>query len=75
MKKESEETLIKILEAAVVLSSQKTVAKNLGISQQFICDVLKKRRGISERLAKKMGYKKIVYFIEVKNDRRSFINE
>jgi len=64
VKRLSHEDMWKILNAAVVISSQKTVAKNLGVSPQYLSDVLKKRRPIAGKLLKAMGYEQVTYFIE-----------
>lgn len=66
MKKFEEIDLLKILKAAVVLSNQKTVASNLGVSQQYLNDVLHGRRPIAETLYDAMGYERISYFVEKK---------
>lgn len=41
---------------------QKDVAERLGISPQYLCDVLKGRRDISAHLAERLGYERIVAF-------------
>ena len=40
-------------------SSQKVVAERLGFGPAFLCDVLKKRRAITSKLATEMGYIKM----------------
>lgn len=45
-----------------VEGSQKAVAKKLGVSQQYLTDVLKGRRDISDTVARKMGYEKVAVF-------------
>lgn len=62
-KRESHENLIRILKAAVVISSQKQVARNLGISPQFLSDILRGHRKISERVALAMGYESHTEYI------------
>lgn len=43
--------------------NQKEYAKQLGISEQYLSDIAANRRGISSKIAKKMGYmKQSVYF-------------
>lgn len=43
-------------------ATQKEAAKNIGVSEQFLSDVLKGRREISERLASKLGFRRTVRF-------------
>jgi hypothetical protein len=47
----------------VIESSQKQVADELGISGPFLNDVLLGRRGISPRLAEKLGFEKVMVFV------------
>lgn len=44
--------------------TQKVVAKELHISQQFLCEVLSGKRDVSKRLAAKLGYQRVVAFVE-----------
>jgi plasmid maintenance system antidote protein VapI len=44
-------------------STQKDAAKSLKVTPQFICDVLKGRREISETLAKRLGYKRVTQYV------------
>jgi len=44
--------------------TQKEMAKILGISPQYLHDILVSRRGISSRIAKIMGFERIIYFQE-----------
>lgn len=44
-------------------SSQKDVAAELGVSPQYLNDVLLYRRDISHPLARKLGYEKISYYL------------
>ena len=46
--------------------TQKRAAKDLGISQQYLCDVLKGRREISATLADQLGYERVVMFRKAK---------
>ena len=46
--------------------NQKKTAKALGISQQFLTDVLKRRRSPGDRLLKALGMEKRVEFVKVK---------
>ena len=46
--------------------SQRAVADMLGISTSYLNDLLHGRRGVSERLATRMGYKKLsIYMGEI----------
>ena len=65
MKRYDEDNIIKILLDLISDSSQKAVAYNLGITPQYLSDILKRRRSISERVAKELGFKKVSYFVEV----------
>lgn len=44
--------------------TQKELAKHLGISPQYLCDILLKRRPITERIANKLGYKKVCKWVK-----------
>lgn len=61
----TEKYLVQTLRLRARKTSQVQVAKELGLSPAFICDVLKGRREVTERLARKMGYRKIVEFEKV----------
>lgn len=43
-------------------TSQIATAKRLGFTPQFICDVLKGRREITESLAERLGYNRVTRF-------------
>lgn len=43
--------------------SQKVVARRLGVSQSYICDVLSGRREVSASLARKLGYQRYVGYL------------
>lgn len=45
------------------LGSQKAAAKRLGFTPQFINDVLQGRREMTEALASKLGYKRVVSYV------------
>ena len=47
----------------VDMSSQKHVAEDLGISPQYLHDVLSSRRDVSFEVAKKLGFQKVVRFL------------
>jgi predicted transcriptional regulator len=57
--------IVQMLRNVVRMKSQREVADDLGLSPAFVCDVLKGRREVTERLAKKMGYRKVVEFEKV----------
>jgi plasmid maintenance system antidote protein VapI len=45
------------------LGSQKAVAEKLGFTPSFINDVLQGRREMTEALAAKLGFKRVVSFV------------
>jgi plasmid maintenance system antidote protein VapI len=45
------------------LGSQKAAAKKLGFAPSFINDVLQGRREMTEALAAKLGFKRVVTFV------------
>ncbi len=45
------------------VGSQKAAAKKLGCSPQFINDVLQGRREMTETLAARLGFKRVVTFV------------
>lgn len=45
------------------LGSQKAAAKRLGFTPSFINDVLQGRREMTESLAAKLGYKRVVTYV------------
>jgi plasmid maintenance system antidote protein VapI len=45
------------------LGSQKAAAKKLGFTPSFINDVLQGRREMTEALASKLGFKRVVTFM------------
>jgi hypothetical protein len=45
------------------VGSQKEVAKLLGVSAQYVCDVLAGRREVSEKLGRALGYQRVVSFL------------
>lgn len=58
----TEAILISDLRREINESSQKEVAKRLRLTPQYINDVLHQRRPVSEKMAKKLGYKRIIRF-------------
>jgi plasmid maintenance system antidote protein VapI len=57
--------VIKELKRRVGKTSQKEVAAALRMSPQFINDVLKGRREMSENLARSLGYIRVVNYVKV----------
>ncbi len=49
--------------------SAKAVAARMGLSPQYLCDVRKGRREVSDRLAQKLGLRRIVTFEPIGNRR------
>jgi DNA-binding transcriptional regulator YdaS (Cro superfamily) len=45
------------------LGSQKAAAKRLGFTPSFINDVLQGRREMTEALASKLGFKRVITFV------------
>jgi len=58
----TEDQLVEGIRRLVDKSSQKEVAERLGVAPQFLCDVLKRRRNVSETLAEALGYKREFMF-------------
>ncbi len=42
--------------------SQREAAKELDISVTFLSDILKRRRSISDQIARRLGYRRVVMF-------------
>lgn len=57
--------LVKILKDRSDRSTQSMVAKELGISSPFLSDMLRGKRDVSENIARKLGYRKIVTFVKI----------
>lgn len=55
-----------LADACVVAGSQAAWAAENGISPQFVCDVLQGRRAPTERLARALGYRRVVSFERIK---------
>lgn len=47
--------------------TQKDAAATLGISQQFLSDMLLGRRHISDRIAKQLGYSKLSVYQQIES--------
>lgn len=46
-------------------TSQKEVAQRIHMSRQFVCDVLQGRRGVTESLARALGFEREVLYRKV----------
>lgn len=62
----TEKQIVAELKEWTLRTTQAYVADRLNLSPAFICDVLKGRREVTERLAKKLGYRRVVQFERVK---------
>ena len=51
-----------LADACAAWGSQQAWARENGISPQFVCDVLQGRRAPSDRLARALGYRRVVQF-------------
>lgn len=58
----TETALLQIIRSLAEADSQKVLARKLHISEQYLCDVLKKRRSISVQLAAALGYQRVIMF-------------
>lgn len=58
-----DDVLCMIQDKIDALGSQKATAQYFGISEQFLCDILLKRRAISERIAEKLMLRKFVCWV------------
>lgn len=47
--------------------SQRNVAARLDITEQYLSDIRLGRREISEKVAEKLGYERVVQFVKVKD--------
>ena len=56
-----------LADACVVAGSQKAWALENGISPQYVCDVMQGRRAPSDRLARALGYRRVVSFERIDN--------
>lgn len=61
----TEKQVVEALKARTRQTSQRKVAAELRLSAAFVCDVLKGRREVTDRLARKMGYRRVVKFEKV----------
>jgi len=61
-----QEALLDILQKKTIDKTQREVAKELGISYQYLNDILQGRRNISDNIAKRLGYTRITIIYEDK---------
>lgn len=63
------EALLEVIAACVkAAGEQRLAAKQLGVSPQYLCDVLKRRREPGSKLLKALGYRRVViYELEAKS--------
>ena len=60
----TESQMVEVLERMVdYAGSQKAVAEWLGVSAQYLSDVMSGRRYVSKEMGKKLGYKKTISFV------------
>ena len=69
--KVTSDDLIEALKAGVSKTSQKDMAENLGVTPQFLNDVLRGRREISYRLAEAMGFRRLVLFERISKAKKT----
>lgn len=55
--------LVTLLAKECWKSNQKTVAEQLGISPQYLSDILRGRREITGEVASKLGFERVVTFV------------
>jgi hypothetical protein len=48
-----------VMEAIAYAGSQRAFARELGISEQFVGDVVKKRKAVGETIARHFGYRPV----------------
>lgn len=60
----TQETMVIMLRDLVAaMGTAKAAAESLGISDQYLCDILRGRRDISAALAHKLGFERRVIYI------------
>lgn len=58
------EDMLQILTNNIVnAGSQKKAAKKLGITPQYLCDIMKGKRLVSEDIAKQLGFERRIIFM------------
>lgn len=65
----TEEELVTMLCHRIDQSSQKDVARGLGISPQYLCDIIHYRRAPGVKVLKALGLRKIILYMEANNAR------
>jgi plasmid maintenance system antidote protein VapI len=63
----ADDDLLAELEGLISQGSQAQAARALGVSQQFVCDVVRRRRPITRGLALKLGYERRVYYVRAED--------
>lgn len=59
--------ILKILRARIETEgSQMAVARNLGVSPQYLSDVLRRQRSPGEKILEPLGLKRQVFYVEGK---------
>jgi len=56
------EVVSELRERVKQFGRQTVIARQLGFTPQYLCDVLKNKRPVSENLALAMGYKRLIVF-------------
>lgn len=70
MKQISELRMRKMLEIAIrAAGSQKALAKEAGISEQYLSDVMQGRRDIGDKILKWFGMERVVYYRRIDGGR------
>jgi hypothetical protein len=70
MKQINETRMRAMLETAINVSgSQKAFAKEAGISEQYLSDVLNGRRDVGEKILKWFGLERVIYFRRIDGGR------
>ena len=49
---------------------QKALAEQVGVSPQYMCDVLAGKRRISDNLSRKFGFARVTYFVRLEESER-----
>lgn len=63
----TEKELINILKQSISSNqTQKEIAKQIGVSPQYLHDILWERRKISEDVAKALGFEKVIMFKRIR---------
>lgn len=51
--------VVKVIKTKAAMSSQSEVAKELGVSPQYLSDILREKRSVSEAVAAKLGFERV----------------